>query len=284
MIYLITVNYHSHQLIAQLLASLPPPTTIPYQFIIVNNSPEDSKIHQFQNHYTTIIESGKNLGFGGGCNLGIDWVYQQNPQAIIWLINPDTQLPPVTLPTAANFFSKHPEISILGTLVQEPNGQIWFAGGQFIPDTGAIIEQKTWTYPENADYAICDWVTGCSLLLNLAKFTTCPRFDEAYFLYYEDFDFCQRYGMQGHIIAITPNLVVTHQPSAINGQNLYFKYKHSTYSYLLTIDRYAANKFVILLRWLRLAINAILLLGIKPAVARGKIAGIWAYKNRVASG
>ncbi|GAB4294356.1 MAG: glycosyltransferase family 2 protein [Oscillatoriaceae cyanobacterium] len=281
MIYLITVNYHSHQLIAQLLASLPPPSDIPYQFIIVNNSPDDTNTHQFQNNYITIIESGKNLGFGGGCNLGIDWVYQQNPQALIWLINPDTQLPPATLPIAANFFSNHPEISILGTVVQEPNGQIWFAGGQFLPHTGAIIEQKTWTYPENADYAICDWVTGCSLLLNLAKFTTCPRFDEAYFLYYEDFDFCQRYKMQGHIIAITNKIVITHQPSAINGQNLYIKYKHSTYSYLLSIHRYAESKIVVLLRWLRLGLNAIFLLAIKPAVARGKFAGMWAYQRTI---
>lgn len=276
MLYLVTVNYFSHELIGCLLRSLV--STLPFHWVIVNNSPEDCEIYQFANSSITILEAGENLGFGGGCNLGIDWVYQQNPQSLIWLINPDTEMPPSTMPTAMQFLTDHPEISILGTVVKEPNQKTWSAGGKFIPDRGDIIEHKTWDFADNIDYVLCDWVSGCSLLINLKKFDRCPKFDRVFFLYYEDFDFCQRYKQEGHQVAVTNKFTVIHHPSTISERNLYLKYKHSTYSYLLCLERYSSKNFIFLwLKWLKLVINSIFLLLLKPDLARGKIAGIWEY-------
>jgi N-acetylglucosaminyl-diphospho-decaprenol L-rhamnosyltransferase len=47
-IYFITVNYYSSQLISNLLESLEKQATIPYQLIIVNNSPDESDIEEIK--------------------------------------------------------------------------------------------------------------------------------------------------------------------------------------------------------------------------------------------
>ena len=175
------------------------------------------------------------------------------------------------------FFNRYPELSILGTIVYNPEQKIWFAGGRFIPENGAILEVDLLTN-NDTDYINCDWVSGCSIIINLNKFSECPLFDHAYFLYYEDFDFCRRYANQGHLIAITKQLSVIHQPSSITNRNIFKKIRYSTYSYLFTINRYT-NKSIFTMKLILQIIKAAIGLIIKPQAALGKIYGICDYMS-----
>lgn len=285
MIYFITVNYYSTDLINKLLCSIKQNSRIPYKAVIVNNSQEDTSIYHLRTNSTLIIEAQENLGFGRACNLGLQWVYTQDTQAIAWIINPDTYLVKNavdrnTLEKVYALFNTYPELSIVGTAIHTPTGETWFAGGRFIPYLGAILSTDLLSTHPEADYVLSDWVTACSMLLNLRKFSHCPQFDPAYFLYYEDFDFCRRYAEQGHLIGITNQIAVVHKPSSITDRNISHKYRHSTYSYLLSLKKYT-NSLVFLLRFSRLTIHALFLLLIKPQTARGKLSGISLYLKRV---
>ncbi|MBD2141058.1 glycosyltransferase family 2 protein [Anabaena sp. FACHB-1250] len=275
MIYFLTVNYYSTNLITKLIGSLPSCSDSNYQVIIINNSPDDNSINKLKNQSTIIIEAEKNLGFASACNLGLQWIYNQDKQAIVWIINPDAYLPGNTLEQAQLFFDSHPELSILGTIIYTPENKIWFAGGQFIPENGAILEVDLLTNTDT-DYTNCDWVSGCSLIINLKNFSECPLFDYAYFLYYEDFDFCRHYANQGHLIGITKKFSVIHQPSSITNRNMFNKIRYSTYSYLLTLEKYT-NIQIIILRLSRLILFAIILFPTQPKIAFGKIYGIYDY-------
>ena len=277
MIYFLTVNYYSTHLITKLIGSLSSSPDSNHQVIIINNSPDDNSIYQLKNQSTIIIDSENNLGFGGGCNLGLQWIYNQDKEGIVWIINPDAYLPENTLEKAQLFFNRYPELSILGTIVYNPEQKIWFAGGRFIPENGAILEVDLLTN-NDTDYINCDWVSGCSIIINLNKFSECPLFDHAYFLYYEDFDFCRRYANQGHLIAITKQLSVIHQPSSITNRNIFKKIRYSTYSYLFTINRYT-NKSIFTMKLILQIIKAAIGLIIKPQAALGKIYGICDYMS-----
>jgi GT2 family glycosyltransferase len=278
-LYFVTVNYYSTELVEQLIQSIEDSSTLEYQVIIVNNSPGDGSIYQLERESTVILESGENVGFGAGCNLGLDWVYQQDSQGIVWLINPDTLVGSPGWEKVANLFAANPEVSILGTIVYEPTGTLWFAGGVFIPSQGAILEKNLLSLEADADYVPCDWVTGCSLLINLGQFSECPTFDPDYFLYYEDFDFCRRYAAQGHIIGVTPKISLIHAPSSIADTQVKQKFKHSTYSYLRTMEKYSPKR-VLIGRLFRLIAHALILIVFKPEIARGKFAGLAQYCQR----
>ena len=283
MIYFITVNYNSAQLVQKLISSIAAHTDQAYKILIVNNSPDDQAIQKLNSFTTLILEPGENLGFGRACNVGLQWVYERDPQAIAWLINPDAYLLANTLEKVKKFFTQYPHLAIVGTTVYEPNGKLWFAGGQYNSRTGAITSSNLLIAKPEPDYVNCDWVTGCSLLINLKKFSDCPFFDPIYFLYYEDFDFCNRYASQGFSVVITNQFSVIHHPSSITNQNSLIKLKHSTFSYLVTLQRYASSQ-ALSLRFLRLVSYALILLLIKPQVAFGKLAGVVLYlkwfKNR----
>ncbi len=219
------------------------------------------------------------MGFGCACNLGLQWIYKRDRQATIWIINPDAYFKEISLEKVKSFFDLHPEVSILGTIIHTPTNKIWFAGGSFLSQSGSISTPDLLTNT-NVDYVVCDWVSGCSLIVNLLNFSGCPQFDEAYFLYYEDFDFCRRYANQGYLIAVTKDFGVLHQPSSITNRYILKKIKHSTYSYLLTLERYT-NDLILTIRLIRLAINALVLIFIQPKAAFGKFFGLIMYARQV---
>lgn len=279
MIYLITVNYYSTDLIKNLLRSLPACSEIPYQLIVVNNSPQDYQFDTLSHPCLVPIYLQDNIGFGAACNLGLEWVIRHDPCALVWLVNPDTQLPPGSLIQAMGFFQDHPEVSLLGTTIYEPNGEIWFGGGKFLPASGKIATATYYSPKQPLPYYRCDWVSGCSLLLNLKRFPKPPQFDPEYFLYYEDFDLCQRCSHQGHIIGITPQIHIYHFPSQITNRHLRYKFHHSTTSYLLALEKHAAA-FAFWWRLLRVFLHGLWLVVFQKEVGLGKLSGIGYYIKR----
>ena len=275
MIFLLTVNYYSSHLIQKLIDSLPDRFLTTGKLIIVNNSQEDLSLNPLESNCVSIIHSPKNLGFGSACNVGIRSIFEIDRNAIIWLINPDAHLPPLQFQDIVDFFDIHSNLSILGTIIYTHEGKVWFAGGKFIAQKGAILQTNLF-HESDRPYLSCDWVSGCSLLLNLRNFAEPPSFDERYFLYYEDFDFCQRYRNQGHSVAITARFSVIHKPSSITNRNQFQKIKHSTFSYFLTLQKYSPLWIQIVL-FGKLLLYALILLPFKPSIAIGKLMGIVHY-------
>ncbi|HEY9864498.1 MAG TPA: glycosyltransferase, partial [Candidatus Obscuribacterales bacterium] len=215
MIYWITVNYYSTELIQRLINSIvetchgASPQGINYQIIIINNSLDDLSIHRLKSPSISVFDTPENIGFGRACNIGLTWVYQQDSQAIVWLINPDAYLSKNALSPTIELFKDYPELSILGTVIYNHKGELEFTEGQFNPKIGIIqVSNQLSETLRNQTYQLTAWVSGCSILINLKNFRECPQFDPNYFLYYEDFDFCLRYRNQGHQIGITAQIQV----------------------------------------------------------------------------
>lgn len=297
-LYFLTVNYNSSDLVARLIESLGFQAQADCQIIIVNNSPEDQEIfkltNKLNNDSLTILESSENIGFGRACNLGLNWIYDQNAQAIVWLINPDAyfssdSISPEIYHTGSSttsyrnqgnsaiaFFQNHSQISILGTSVYNSQGKITSAGGRFTPGSAALSIVDSLPKDLNQEYTATDWVSGCSMLINLANFRKCPQFDDRYFLYYEDLDFCLRYGAQGHQIAVTHLLRVVHDTSSISDRHIMQKYKYITQSYLVHIEKHG-NLATFMVTNIRMLVNTIRLIIIRPQQGLGKLLGFCSY-------
>ncbi len=280
MIYFVIVNYYASDLIKNLLISIElAQDSQECKILVVNNSP-DAPLDNLLAEYPQIIviNAEKNLGFGGGCNLGIDYVYKRDRQALIWLINPDTTIDKEAILYITQCFQQVPSLAILGTRIRDTNGEIWFSKGRFNPWIGSLksLDQQ----PENEEIKIinCRWVSGCSLILNLARFDHCPRFDDRYFLYYEDADLCERYYQQGYPIGVTQKVLVTHEVSAITGKNQLAKFTYATYSKLWFLKQHGT----ILALWLNLGYMLGLVIWLLPRdreVALGRWNGL---KNFIA--
>ncbi|MGC1219278.1 MAG: glycosyltransferase family 2 protein [Phormidesmis sp.] len=255
-LYFLSVNYNSAELLEKLLCSLGPNQGV----VVVNNSPEDAKVQGFAGDIygggeVVVLDAAENLGFGAGCNIGLRWVYARSPDALVWLINPDAQLLSAATASVRQGLIDQPNIAILGTPILDDKGSLWFGSGRFNRWTGAVSAQcdaVDASTPLSAP-VLTQWVSGCSMVLNLAVLDHCPQFDETYFLYYEDCDLCRRYLQQGQRVAIMPQPLVVHAVSSITSRNTQSKYAHATFSKLIFLHRYATS--------LALGLNLIYLFG-----------------------
>lgn len=246
MVYFVTINYYSVSLILELIQSLQV-ATAQYKLIVVNNSPDDAAVAQLKSQNATIVlEAGQNVGFAAGCNLAIDYLYPLEPTALVWLINPDAVLQAGAVEYIQRCFAEDPSLTILGTQVQDAQGNLWFSRGSFNRWTGSLKHQEPLKTIFSELTAESRWVSGCSLIFQLSRFAQCPQFDPHYFLYYEDNDFCERYYQQGCRVAVTRSVLVTHAVSAISERNRQAKFTYATYSKLYFLKQHATGLALLL--------------------------------------
>ncbi|MFH4308104.1 glycosyltransferase, partial [Acinetobacter baumannii] len=65
-----------------------------------------SSIKTTNNSGIYLINIGKNLGYAGGNNVGINFALSQNDMSYVWLLNNDTEVDPHSLLKMKEAFSK----------------------------------------------------------------------------------------------------------------------------------------------------------------------------------
>jgi N-acetylglucosaminyl-diphospho-decaprenol L-rhamnosyltransferase len=278
-IYFITINYHCTDFIRELIAATASLGATNYRFIVVNNSPTDPATATLAElEGVTVIEAASNLGFGSGCNLGLDYVYGQDPEAIVWLINPDAQLTPNAIDYVRECLRQDSAIALLGTRIRDLEGQLWFSQGTFNPWLGTLkhrfadvdcAPRPIATHPTR-------WISGCSMIFNLAVFDHCPQFDRQYFLDYEDADISERYYRQGYRLRVTQAVLVNHQVSAITSRSPQAKFQHATFSKLYFLERHG-TPLALGLNLLYTALCPLTFWLNYPAMAQGRWLGLLDY-------
>ncbi|MCP9860316.1 MULTISPECIES: glycosyltransferase [unclassified Cyanobium] len=278
-LFFITVNYFCSNLIGELIASTTSYGEADCEFIVVNNSPGDTAIDAVANqHGVTLLQASHNLGFGSGCNLALDHVHQRDPQALAWLINPDAHLLPEAISYVRSCISNDPSIAILGTRIMDMDGRLWFSQGSFNPWLGTLKHRfdDVVASPRPITTHPTRWLSGCSMVFNLAAFDSCPRFDPQYFLDYEDADICLRYERLGHRVRVTQAVLVEHQVSAITQRVPGAKFRHATFSKLYLLHRHA-TPLALGLNLLYFALRPVTFLAKDPDRAKGRWAGLLDY-------
>ncbi|MEM6501032.1 MAG: glycosyltransferase [Cyanobacteria bacterium P01_C01_bin.89] len=253
---IVVVNYHCAAEVKRLLESLGRSlsfceelnSALDLQVWIVDNSPGDQSlvpVLENQEIATKLIQSPRNIGFGRACNLAISklWILESTPW--IWLLNPDATVEKQTLKNfVAAISEKDNNWAIAGTTVCTATGKTEFCGGYWNPKNGEIYPATTLRSAKN--YLPTSWVSGCSLIFNPGKFDgEMPQFDPDFFLYYEDFELCLRYGKKQrspenpHPIVLLSPITITHHTSAITARTPEKKIAWSIEGYLLALEKCA---------------------------------------------
>jgi hypothetical protein len=58
---------------------------------------------------------------------------------------------------------------------------------------------------------VVDWVSGCAMIIRKDVFDSVGGFDESFFVFYEDVDFCRRVKEAGYHVMYDPQIVVSHR-------------------------------------------------------------------------
>jgi len=190
-----------------------------YGVVVVDNGSTDGSPAAIRKRFpeVTLIETGENLGYAGGNNVGLRHALAQGAGYAL-LLNNDTEVAPDFLRRLVEAAQSDPQIGVAGPMIyyyDQPE-VIWSAGGAIDWQRG-----KTWmvglderdsgqfgTVPREVDF-----VTGCALLVKRPVLEQAGLLDERFFVYYEEVEWCVRARRTGFKIVHVPQARIWHKIS-----------------------------------------------------------------------
>jgi GT2 family glycosyltransferase len=181
----------------------------------------------------TLLENSTNLGFAGGCNVGIEFLLGRGADYVL-LLNDDTQVSPTMLRVLVEEAERDPRVGLAGPKIyyhSQPN-VIWSAGGA-LTDHGEPRHLRADEVDGASDEGVCDvdYVSGCALLARRELIEQIGLLDERFFAYFEETEWCARARRADFRIVFVPGARLWHKIEP--GQRT-----HSPlYLYLMTRNR-----------------------------------------------
>ena len=175
------------------------------KILIVENSKNFKEENFFLKRFPNIevICTGLNLGYGKGNNFGLERV--KTDYALI--LNPDIVCKADFFKKIIKLITKNKKFSIIGC--QYSNETAYLPAGFFDKKKHTAF-QSNFLKNKQKPLIRVDWVTGCSMLINLKKFKNKNIFDKNYFLYFEEFDLCKSINDKGGLVYSSSDLKVYH--------------------------------------------------------------------------
>ena len=229
---IIIVSYNTKELLVDCLKSIQKA----FQFIsaevfVVDNNSSDRTVSLIKKKFPKIklIANKQNLGFSKANNQAI----REAQGKYILILNPDTRLMSDTIIKMIDFMQDNPQVAVSTCKVELPNGQLdrdcrrhfptpWrafchFAGLSKIFATSQILDQYYYGYlPDDHQHEI-DSCAGAFMMVRKSAIAKVGLFDEDFFFYGEDLDWCYRFKKAGFKIVYTPITKIIHYKGAASG-------------------------------------------------------------------
>jgi GT2 family glycosyltransferase len=160
------------------------------------------------------IASGKNRGFSGGMNLGIQEALAGGAERVL-LANSDVVLPHDALDALNVAMDRSPAAGIAGPIViaRDAPDSVATMGMDYSEATGRMLHRSVGQKFAGASTGAftVDGVSGCLMLVRREVFDAIGMLDEDYFFAFEDLDFCLRARAAGFATIVARNSVVLHE-------------------------------------------------------------------------
>ena len=210
-----------------------------YQILIVDNCSTDDSYIKIKNKIQNeeLLQSGENLGYTGGVNFGIKYLYKKNPDYIL-ILNNDTLVNKFFLNELVDSLEKNKiAAAASGTILCEHNRkEIWYASGKVIPWRGlAVHTSKGEKYAfTKTNIEETNFISGCMILLRASLLDNIGLEDERFFMYLDDIEFSLRIIKKGYLLLYVPKAIIYHK--VLGEKENAFKYYYSVRNRLLLIS------------------------------------------------
>lgn len=223
----------------------------------------------------TVVGDGTNLGFAGGCNLGV----AASTGEYVALINGDAVVEPGTLARLVQELDR-PEVGVAaGTVLLADEPELLNSSGNMVHVLGlswigGYRERDTRTGPTEIAGAM-----GAVLVTTRAHWDRLGGLGEDYFAYHEDADFSIRTWRLGLKVISVPDATALHRYEFSRNPNKYYLVERNRLYFLLTLW---SPRALFLLAPPLLALElAMLALAVKEGWVRAKLRGWgWILRNR----
>jgi N-acetylglucosaminyl-diphospho-decaprenol L-rhamnosyltransferase len=169
-----------------------------------------------------LVEMGRNAGYAAAVNAAFAAV----PGRDLLLLNPDVGLdgsqPVVEMVRAMREF---PRVAVAAPRLVGEGDEVQASARRYpslaallgsLPRLGGLAPlrraRERYEQPSRGDGdAVVDWVVGAAMMIRRSAYEEVGGWDERYFLYCEDVDFCRRCALAGWEVAYLPRIRLRHR-------------------------------------------------------------------------
>jgi GT2 family glycosyltransferase len=263
LVSIIIVNFNGKKWLQNCLSSLTNQTYRNFEIILIDNNSTDRSDTFIKNKFPKVqlVKLAQNVGFAGGNNEG----YKKAKGEYILLLNNDTTVEKNFIENFLKAFGNIPNLGIAQSkIVLMDKNQLDTCGG-FWTSTSFLYYYGNSKDPELPQYNKVFPVFSCkgaSVLIKRDVIEKIGLFDEKFWNYYEETDFCHRVWVSGYECWYWPKAVCHH---AMGGTSLTFKnefiqfhnFKNKLCSYLKNLSFMELVKTLPIFLILNLAIGLI---------------------------
>ncbi len=225
----VIVNYKSLEPLLACLDSLAlDGTGLAVECIVLDNASDDGAGAVLAERFpdARFIPNPENVGFARAQNQGI----RASRGAHVLVLNPDCVVRPGTLRALLVHLREHPRTGIAAPRILNQDGSLEYSARAY-PDHLTFLFNRysllTRLFPGNPfsrRYLLTDWdhlsvrdvdwVSGACMLVRREAIEAVGAFDEAFFMFNEDVDWCRRMNQAGWKVTYVPDAVVVHHVGA----------------------------------------------------------------------
>lgn len=189
---------------------------------VVDNASTDDSLGVLGGLPARTIQSGRNGGFGFGCNLGM----LAGDAPYVLFLNPDARIERDDLDRLVAVLDNEPAVAIVGPRLLDGTGALIpnLRTGQRASSIWAqalfvhrLLPNARWANEidrgaaAHDEVAFPEWISGACMLARRELLERVGGFDEGFFLYGEDMDLCTRLRAAGGRVRYEPGATVRHE-------------------------------------------------------------------------
>jgi len=230
---IIIVTYNSAEYIETCLESIVEHLSEKDEVFVIDNNSKDNtldKVKPFLARNIQLYHNEENLGFARAINQGI----KMSRGKYIFLVNPDTSFTEDVFSPMIFFASNHKKAGIIGIRQLDENNISLGSFGHFPRPLSNIIQRLKlhhvtpwghWVAYHSFNKSIftstsqVDWVGGGFMMIKREVIDEIGTFDEDFFMYWEDVDYCLRASKAGFEVWYLGKIFVHHFAGASSGKN-----------------------------------------------------------------
>lgn len=209
----IVLNWNGWKDTLECLSSLEKLDYPNYEMVVVDNGSTDRSEDKIREAYpgVSLIETGTNLGFAGGNNVGVSYALQHGAD-YVWLLNNDTVADESCLARMVELAEADSSVGAVGSVLYEMHEKDsiqTYGGGRVLLWMG-ITRYFTSPVPDEDVH----YLTGASLLVRREALEDVGFLDDRFFMYWEDTDYGLRLRKAGWKLAVAPEAKLWHKEFA----------------------------------------------------------------------
>lgn len=221
----VVLNWNDPGQTERCLAALLASDGVTVDAVVVDNGSEggDAARLRERSGADRVLALPENRGYAGGMNAGLEFWLERAGTAPLLIVTPDAAVGQRTVRRLLDELERTPDAGVVGPVMYYDRGAPpWVGAGGLIEVRAAragLVSRPREATPHDVDY-----VDGCCMLVRADVVAAGIRFDEQYFAYFDEMDFCRRVVERGWRVRLAPGAEVDHPKTLARHPPHYFYY------------------------------------------------------------